>query len=84
VSSSKSQLGHCLGAAGALETVVTVVALEDGIVPPTATLRDPDPAFADLDLVRTPGRRARLGTAVTSSYGFGGHNVSLVLGRVER
>jgi 3-oxoacyl-[acyl-carrier-protein] synthase II len=84
VSSSKSQLGHCLGAAGALETVVTVLALEDGIVPATATLRDPDPAFADLDLVRTPGRRARLGTAVTSSYGFGGHNVSLVLGREER
>jgi 3-oxoacyl-[acyl-carrier-protein] synthase II len=84
ISSSKSQLGHCLGAAGALEAVVTVLALDEGILPPTVSLREPDPAGADLDLVRTPGRRARLGAAVTSSYGFGGHNVSLVLARVER
>lgn len=84
ISSSKSQLGHCLGAAGALEAVVTVLALDEGIVPPTVNLREPDPAGADLDLVRTPGRRAPLGAAVTSSYGFGGHNVSLVLGCMER
>ncbi len=81
VSSSKAQLGHCLGAAGALEAIVTVLALDDGILPPTANLRSPDPAWADLDLVPTPGRRARLDVAVTSSYGFGGHNVSLVLAR---
>jgi 3-oxoacyl-[acyl-carrier-protein] synthase II len=84
VSSSKSQLGHCLGAAGALEAVVTVLALDAGVVPSTATLRDPDPACADLDLVPAPGRRALLGAAVTSSYGFGGHNVSLVLARPDR
>jgi 3-oxoacyl-[acyl-carrier-protein] synthase II len=84
VSASKSQLGHCLGAAGALETVVTVLALDEGILPPTVSLRDADPACADLDLVRTPGRRARLGVALTSSYGFGGHNVTIALGRAER
>jgi 3-oxoacyl-[acyl-carrier-protein] synthase II len=83
VSSTKSQLGHCLGAAGAIEAVTTVVALADGILPSTVTLRTPDPAWQDLDLVPTPGRRAPLGIAVSSSYGFGGHNVTLVFARPE-
>src|SRR5439155_1016930 len=65
------------------EAAVTVLALDEGIVPPTVGLRAPDPAWADLDLVCTPGRRAPLGAALTSSYGFGGHNVTLVLGRAE-
>jgi 3-oxoacyl-[acyl-carrier-protein] synthase II len=83
VSSSKSQLGHCLGAAGALESVVTALALRDGFLPPTIGLREPDPDCGDLDFVATPGRRATLGVALSSSYGFGGHNVTLVLGRAE-
>jgi 3-oxoacyl-[acyl-carrier-protein] synthase II len=81
VSSTKSQIGHCLGAAGALEAVVTVLALEHGLLPPTVGLREPDPVCADMDLVPSAGRRAELGTAITSSYGFGGHNVTLVLAR---
>jgi 3-oxoacyl-[acyl-carrier-protein] synthase II len=81
VSSTKSQLGHCLGAAGAVEAVTTVLALDGSLLPPTATLRDPDPAWSDLDLVPSAGRRQALGIALTSSYGFGGHNVTLVLGR---
>ena len=81
VSSSKSQLGHTLGAAGALEAAVTVLALGHGIVPPTLGLRAPDPAWADVDLVTSPGRQAPLATAVSSSYGFGGHNVTLLLAR---
>ena len=84
VSATKSQLGHCLGAAGAVEAVVTVIALEEGLLPPTVNLRHLDPAWDDLDLVPEPGRRAALDVAVTSSYGFGGHNVSLVLGRASR
>ena len=84
ISSTKSQVGHCLGAAGAIEAVVTVLALAEGVVPATVTLREPDPDWADLDLVRDPGRRAPLGAALTSSYGFGGHNVTLALGRAER
>jgi len=84
ISSTKSQLGHTLGAAGAVEAAVTVLALEDGILPPTVGLRTPDPAWDDLDLVPTPGRRAPLRVAVTSSYGFGGHNVTIALGRAER
>jgi 3-oxoacyl-[acyl-carrier-protein] synthase II len=83
VSSSKSQFGHTLGAAGALEAVVTVVAVSEGLLPPTLGLRVPDPAWADVDLVTEPGRRAALGVALSSSYGFGGHNVTLVLGRAE-
>jgi len=83
VSSSKSQIGHCLGAAGALEAVITITALADGIVPATVTLRRPDDGWTDLDLVPHAGRRAALGIAVSSSYGFGGHNVTLVLGRPE-
>jgi len=81
VSSSKSQFGHTLGAAGALEAVVTVLALTHGILPPTLGVREPDEAWADVDVVAEPGRRAALATAITSSYGFGGHNVTLVLGR---
>jgi len=84
ISSTKSQVGHTLGAAGAIEAAVTVLALEEGMLPPTVGLREPDPACADLDLVPAPGRRGALGVALTSSYGFGGHNVTLVLGRAER
>lgn len=83
VSSTKSQVGHCLGAAGALEAAVTVTALTDGIVPATVTLRTPEPVWEDLDLVPRAGRRQPLGIAVSSSYGFGGHNVTLVLARPE-
>ena len=83
VSSTKAQVGHCLGAAGAVEAVVTVLALDTSLLPPTATLRTPDPAWSDLDLVPTPGRRAPIAVALTSSYGFGGHNVTLILGRGE-
>ena len=84
VSSTKSQIGHTLGAAGAIETVVTALALETGVLPPTLGLRDPDERWADVDFVTTPGRHAALGIAITSSYGFGGHNVTLVLGNPER
>jgi len=81
VSSTKSQVGHCLGAAGAVEAVATVIALEQGLLPPTMNLRTPE--WPDLDFVSCAGRRAPLAVAVTSSYGFGGHNVTLVLGRAE-
>ncbi len=83
VSSSKSQIGHCLAAAGALEAAITVTALADGILPATVTLRMPDAAWSELDLVPVAGRRAALGIALSSSYGFGGHNVTLVLARPE-
>jgi 3-oxoacyl-[acyl-carrier-protein] synthase II len=63
--------------------VITVTALREGLLPATVTLRAPEAAWSDLDLVPSPGRRAALGVAASSSYGFGGHNVTLVLARPE-
>lgn len=81
VSSSKSQVGHTLAAAGAIEAVVTVLALRDGRLPATVGLATPE--WDDVDFVPTPGRHASIGIAASSSYGFGGHNVTLVLARPE-
>jgi len=80
VSSTKAAVGHTLGAAGAIEAVATIVALRDGFVPSTVTLEEPDEACG-LDLVRGQGRPARLRWALSNSYGFGGNNTTLVLGR---
>ena len=78
VSSTKSQVGHCLGAAGAIEALASLLAIRGGFVPPTATLRDPDPE-CDLDFVPRVSRPAALRTVLSNSYGFGGNNTSLVL-----
>jgi 3-oxoacyl-[acyl-carrier-protein] synthase II len=77
VSSTKSMTGHLLGAAGALESVVCVKALETGLAPPTANLDDPDPECA-LDHVAGAPRRLAARVALNNSFGFGGHNASLV------
>lgn len=82
ISSSKSMIGHCLGAAGALEAVATICALRDGLIPPTINLDVPDPA-CDLDYVPNEARPARLRLALSNSFGFGGQNAALVIGRVE-
>jgi 3-oxoacyl-[acyl-carrier-protein] synthase II len=80
VSATKSQTGHLLGAAGALESVFTILALRDQIVPATANLDDPDDdaAVQSLDIVRHEPRKASLSAAVNDSFGFGGHNIALV------
>jgi 3-oxoacyl-[acyl-carrier-protein] synthase II len=78
VSSTKSQVGHCLAAAGAIEALASLLALRDAMVPPTATLSEPDPE-CDLDYVPRVSRRAQLRTVLSNSYGFGGNNTSLVL-----
>jgi 3-oxoacyl-[acyl-carrier-protein] synthase II len=80
VSATKSQTGHLLGAAGALESVFTILALREQIVPATANLDDPDDdaAVQALDIVRHEPRRATLTAAVNDSFGFGGHNIALV------
>ena len=80
VSSSKSQLGHLIGAAGSIEAVITVLALQNGILPPTINLRTPDPE-CDLDYVPNAARPAAINVAISNSFGFGGHNVSLVFRR---
>jgi 3-oxoacyl-[acyl-carrier-protein] synthase II len=80
VSSTKAAIGHTLGAAGAIEALVTILALRDGFLPPTVNLEEADPA-CDLDFVPLRSRSARIERALSNSYGFGGNNTSLVLGR---
>jgi 3-oxoacyl-[acyl-carrier-protein] synthase II len=82
VSSTKSETGHLLGAAGALEAIFTVLAMRDGYVPPTINLTDPDPS-CDLDYVPNEGRAAHVDVAISNSFGFGGHNAVVVLRRFE-
>jgi 3-oxoacyl-[acyl-carrier-protein] synthase II len=80
VSATKSQTGHLLGAAGALEAVFTILALREQVVPATANLDDPDDDanVQALDIVRGEPRRTTLTAAVNDSFGFGGHNMALV------
>jgi beta-ketoacyl ACP synthase len=75
----KGALGHSLGAVGAVEAVLTVQALRDGVVPPTLNLKDVDPEI-DLDVVSSGPRRGDYRYAITDSFGLGGHNVALAFG----
>ncbi len=78
VSSTKSMTGHMIGATGAAEAVACVMALREGILPPTIGLQDPDPE-CDLDYVPGTARRAGINIALSNSLGFGGHNVCLAM-----
>jgi 3-oxoacyl-[acyl-carrier-protein] synthase II len=80
ISSSKSQFGHLLGAAGAVEAIVSVLAIREGLLPATINYRTPDPA-CDLDYVPNDPRPATIERVMSNSFGFGGHNVSLIIGR---
>ncbi|MHB0914449.1 MAG: beta-ketoacyl-ACP synthase II [Thermoleophilia bacterium] len=77
VSSTKSMMGHCLGASGALEAAACVLAIERSAIPPTINLDNPDPE-CDLDYVPNQVRPGKVGVAVSNSFGFGGHNATLV------
>jgi len=82
VSSSKSMIGHLLGGSGGVEAVVTVRTIVDGRIHPTINLTDPDPE-CDLDFVPGTAREADVRVAASNSFGFGGHNVTLVFRRFE-
>lgn len=80
ISSTKSMTGHLLGGAGALESIVCVLAIRDNIVPPTINYTTPDPE-CDLDYVPNDARKVDVDYAMTNSFGFGGHNVALIFAR---
>jgi 3-oxoacyl-[acyl-carrier-protein] synthase II len=81
VTSNKSMIGHTLGAAGAIEAIVTIQTIREGCVPPTINLDDPDPAGAGLDLVANVARRQDVPLALSNSFGFGGQNTALIIAR---
>jgi 3-oxoacyl-[acyl-carrier-protein] synthase II len=81
VSSTKSMTGHMLGAAGAVEAIISILAVESGIVPPTAGLHEQDPA-CDLDCVPLTARKADPTTAISVSMGFGGHNACVAFSKI--
>ncbi len=80
VSSTKGATGHCLGAAGAVEAIFSTLAVDRGVLPPTINYDEPDPQ-CDLDYVPNEAREADVRTAVSNSFGFGGHNACIVIRR---
>ena len=72
--------GHLLGAAGAIETIACLMAIKEGVVPPTINYETPDPE-CDLDYVPNEAREMEVHYALNNSFGFGGHNASLIMGR---
>ncbi len=82
MSSTKSMTGHLLGAAGGVEAIFTVLALKEGILPPTINLQEADPE-CDLDYVPNEARQANIEYAMSNSLGFGGHNASLLFKKYE-
>ena len=81
ISSTKSMVGHMLGAAGGAEAVFTILALRDQVAPPTINLENPDPE-CDLDYVPNEARQMPIKVALSNSFGFGGTNGTLVFGRI--
>jgi 3-oxoacyl-[acyl-carrier-protein] synthase II len=82
ISSTKGSTGHCLGAAGAVEAIFSTMAIADGVLPPTINYEHPDPE-CDLDYVPNEARRADVRVTMSNSFGFGGHNASIVLKKFE-
>jgi 3-oxoacyl-[acyl-carrier-protein] synthase II len=81
ISSTKSMIGHTLGAAGAIEALICILAMQDSILPPTINLENPDPD-CDLDYVPNVARKVNVNVSLSNSFGFGGHNVSLIFKKI--
>ncbi len=80
MSSTKSMTGHALGAAGGIESVITVLAVHHGVLPPTINLENPDEGFT-LDFAAHCAQERQVAVGLNNSFGFGGHNVSLAFAR---
>src|SRR5262249_8807902 len=81
VSSTKSMIGHLLGASGGVELIACALSIRHGTIHPTINLQSPDPK-CDLDYVPNTARKAQVRVAISNSFGFGGHNACLVVGAV--
>ncbi|MCA1672654.1 MAG: beta-ketoacyl-ACP synthase II, partial [Actinobacteria bacterium] len=81
MSSTKSMVGHMLGAAGGVEAIFSILAIRDQVAPPTINLMTPDPE-CDLDYVPNEARRMRIDTVLSNSFGFGGTNATLAFRRI--
>jgi 3-oxoacyl-(acyl-carrier-protein) synthase len=82
VTSIKGAIGHCMGAAGAIESLVAIKTIAEGCIPPTRNYRTPDPAI-NLDVVHGAPRPAQISVMTKHSFGLGGQNACLVLGRYD-
>jgi 3-oxoacyl-[acyl-carrier-protein] synthase II len=83
MSSTKSATGHLLGAAGAIEAIFSTLAVSEDVVPPTLNLHDPELALEGLDLVPLKAKKREVRNAMSNSFGFGGTNASLIIGKVD-
>lgn len=82
VSSTKSMLGHQLGAAGSVEVIICALVIKEGIIPPTINYETPDPGCSGLDFVPNVAREKKVTTVLSNSFGFGGHNAAIIIGKV--
>ena len=82
ISATKSMVGHLIGAAGSVELIATILAMEHGVIPPTINYETPDPE-CDLDYVPNRSRPAQIRTAMKNSFGFGGKNSILIIRKVD-
>jgi 3-oxoacyl-(acyl-carrier-protein) synthase len=82
VSSTKSMMGHCFGAAGAIEAQMSALAVHHGVLPPTINYEHPDPE-CDLDYVPNKAREAEVDVALSNAMGLGGHNACVLIGRAS-
>ena len=83
ISSTKSMTGHLLGAAGGIEAIATVLAIENGIIPPTINYETPDPE-CDLDYTPNKAKKREVNYALSNSLGFGGHNAAILFKKYEK
>lgn len=84
INSTKSMIGHCLGAAGGLEAIATIMAIQTGKIHPTINIENPEPCVADLDIVPNTAKEHKIRVAMSNSFGFGGHNSTLIFAPYSR
>jgi len=83
INSTKSMTGHLLGAAGAIEAIASILAIKTGKIPPTINLNENDPLIPNFDFVPHQMREKEINVAISNSFGFGGHNTSLLFKKIN-